>query len=70
MRVQAATVNPVDWKFQKGIARPFLPATLPCIPGTPKAHPGPRDVLYVLDSGQIRLNGVPTQPVHPETLSC
>lgn len=46
VRVQAATVNPVDWKLQKGIARPFLPPTMPCIPGTPAPHPGTADVRF------------------------
>ncbi|CAK9866944.1 unnamed protein product, partial [Sphagnum jensenii] len=33
VKVEAAAVNPVDWKFQQGIFRPLGPAKLPCIPG-------------------------------------
>jgi NADPH:quinone reductase-like Zn-dependent oxidoreductase len=33
VKVEAASVNPVDWKFQQGIFRPFGPAKMPCIPG-------------------------------------
>lgn len=34
VKVEAASVNPVDWKIQKGILRPFLPRKFPSIPGT------------------------------------
>ncbi len=33
VKVEAAGVNPVDWKFQQGVFRPFGPAKMPCIPG-------------------------------------
>lgn len=34
VKVEAASVNPVDWKgIQKGILRLFAPAKLPYIPG-------------------------------------
>jgi NADPH:quinone reductase-like Zn-dependent oxidoreductase len=33
VKVEAAAVNPADWKFQKGLFRPFGPAKMPCIPG-------------------------------------
>ncbi|XP_040383395.1 chloroplast envelope quinone oxidoreductase homolog [Oryza brachyantha] len=33
IRVEAASINQVDWKFQKGIARPFLPKKFPFTPG-------------------------------------
>jgi hypothetical protein len=33
LKLQAATVNPVDWKIQKGDMRPLLPRRLPFIPG-------------------------------------
>lgn len=32
-RVYAAGVNPVDWKIRSGMARNFMPATFPYIPG-------------------------------------
>lgn len=34
IKLEAASVNPVDWKVQSGILRPFLPAKFPHIPGT------------------------------------
>ncbi|XP_047059409.1 chloroplast envelope quinone oxidoreductase homolog [Lolium rigidum] len=34
LKLQAATVNPVDWKIQKGDMRPLLPRRLPFIPVT------------------------------------
>ncbi|XP_057534716.1 quinone-oxidoreductase homolog, chloroplastic-like [Amaranthus tricolor] len=34
IKVEAATLNPVDWKIQKGVLRPFLPRNFPTIPGT------------------------------------
>uniref|UniRef100_A0A453BTU5 Uncharacterized protein n=1 Tax=Aegilops tauschii subsp. strangulata TaxID=200361 RepID=A0A453BTU5_AEGTS len=33
LKLQAATINPVDWKIQKGDMRPLLPRRLPFIPG-------------------------------------
>nr|AGT17171.1 Polyketide synthase, enoylreductase [Saccharum hybrid cultivar R570] len=32
LKLEAASINPVDWKIQKGILRPFLPRKLPFIP--------------------------------------
>ncbi|KAL4366376.1 hypothetical protein GQ457_05G003990 [Hibiscus cannabinus] len=34
IKVEAASVNPIDWKIQNGVARPFLPRKFPHIPGT------------------------------------
>ncbi|XVF21327.1 hypothetical protein REPUB_Repub12eG0081500 [Reevesia pubescens] len=34
LKVEAAGINPIDWKIQKGIARPFLPRKFPFIPST------------------------------------
>ncbi|KAE8685301.1 putative quinone-oxidoreductase-like protein [Hibiscus syriacus] len=34
IKVEAASINPIDWKLQNGIARPFLPRKFPHIPGT------------------------------------
>ncbi|GAB2226317.1 hypothetical protein Droror1_Dr00022119 [Drosera rotundifolia] len=34
IKVEASTLNPVDWKIQKGMIRPFLPTKFPFIPGT------------------------------------
>ncbi|KAL9228354.1 hypothetical protein vseg_003944 [Gypsophila vaccaria] len=34
LKVEAATLNPVDWKIQKGMLRPLLPRKFPVIPGT------------------------------------
>eukprot|EP00249_Psilotum_nudum_P017726 c26459_g1_i2 orf=511-1503(-) len=34
VKVEAASVNPVDWKIQSGILRPFMPSKFPYIPGT------------------------------------
>ena len=33
LKVEAAALNPIDWKIQKGIVRPFLPPKFPFIPG-------------------------------------
>ncbi|KAG8063947.1 hypothetical protein GUJ93_ZPchr0004g38222 [Zizania palustris] len=45
LKLDAATINPVDWKIQKGVLRPLLPLKLPFIPGTDVAgvvaHVGP-----------------------------
>ncbi|XP_004290167.1 PREDICTED: putative quinone-oxidoreductase homolog, chloroplastic [Fragaria vesca subsp. vesca] len=32
LKVEAASINPVDWKLQKGTARPFYPRSLPHTP--------------------------------------
>lgn len=34
IKLEAASVNPVDWKIQSGVLRPFLPSKFPYIPGT------------------------------------
>ncbi|XP_074282671.1 quinone-oxidoreductase homolog, chloroplastic-like [Silene latifolia] len=34
LKVEAATLNPIDWKIQNGILRPLLPRKFPVIPGT------------------------------------
>ncbi|KAG8057290.1 hypothetical protein GUJ93_ZPchr0002g23335 [Zizania palustris] len=33
IKMEAASVNPIDWKIQKGMVRPFLPRKFPSIPG-------------------------------------
>ncbi|KAJ4785865.1 hypothetical protein LUZ62_037111 [Rhynchospora pubera] len=32
IKVEAASINPVDWKIQKGMLRPFMPRKFPFIP--------------------------------------
>jgi NADPH:quinone reductase-like Zn-dependent oxidoreductase len=32
LKIEAASLNPVDWKIQKGMFRPVLPSKFPCIP--------------------------------------
>lgn len=32
MKIEAASINPIDWKIQKGLARPILPRKFPFIP--------------------------------------
>ncbi|OMO66027.1 Alcohol dehydrogenase superfamily, zinc-type [Corchorus capsularis] len=34
LKVEATSLNPLDWKIQKGVIRPFLPRKFPYIPGT------------------------------------
>ncbi|KAJ4728431.1 Quinone-oxidoreductase [Melia azedarach] len=34
LKLEATTLNPVDWKIQKGMLRPFLPRKFPYIPAT------------------------------------
>ncbi|XP_010532916.1 PREDICTED: putative quinone-oxidoreductase homolog, chloroplastic [Tarenaya hassleriana] len=34
LKVEAISLNPIDWKLQKGVARPFLPKRFPFTPGT------------------------------------
>ncbi|GAB4830295.1 hypothetical protein Ancab_019932 [Ancistrocladus abbreviatus] len=34
VKVEAASLNPLDWKIQKGVIRPILPSKFPTIPGT------------------------------------
>ncbi|KAK9144545.1 hypothetical protein Sjap_004448 [Stephania japonica] len=34
LKLEARTLNPVDWKIQKGMLRPFLPRKFPFVPGT------------------------------------
>ncbi|KAK5820116.1 hypothetical protein F383_34925 [Gossypium arboreum] len=34
IKVETASINPIDWKLQDGVARPFLPRKFPHIPGT------------------------------------
>lgn len=33
LKLEAAAINPVDWKIQKGLLRPLLPRKFPFIPG-------------------------------------
>ena len=33
VKIEAASLNPVDWKIQKGMLRPLLPRKFPHIPG-------------------------------------
>jgi NADPH:quinone reductase-like Zn-dependent oxidoreductase len=32
IKMEAGSINQVDWKFQKGVARPFMPNKFPFIP--------------------------------------
>ncbi|MBA0821505.1 hypothetical protein Goarm_018359, partial [Gossypium armourianum] len=34
LKLDAISLNPVDWKIQEGVLRPFLPRKFPCIPDT------------------------------------
>ncbi|KAK4256297.1 hypothetical protein QN277_009182 [Acacia crassicarpa] len=34
LKVEATSINPVDWKIQKGMLRPLLPRKFPYVPGT------------------------------------
>ncbi|XP_044503884.1 chloroplast envelope quinone oxidoreductase homolog isoform X1 [Mangifera indica] len=34
LKLEAISLNPVDWKIQKGMLRPFMPRKLPYIPAT------------------------------------
>ncbi|XP_075647929.1 chloroplast envelope quinone oxidoreductase homolog [Castanea sativa] len=34
LKLEATSLNPVDWKIQKGLLRPFMPRKFPHIPGT------------------------------------
>ncbi|XP_022758750.1 chloroplast envelope quinone oxidoreductase homolog [Durio zibethinus] len=33
LKLEAASINPIDWKIQNGMLRPFLPSKFPFIPG-------------------------------------
>lgn len=33
LKLEATAINPVDWKIQKGMLRPFLPRKFPFVPG-------------------------------------
>ncbi|MBA0639614.1 hypothetical protein Goklo_022642, partial [Gossypium klotzschianum] len=39
LKLDAISLNPVDWKIQEGVLRPFLPRKFPCIPDWP-VRPG------------------------------
>ncbi|KAG5567220.1 hypothetical protein RHGRI_002694 [Rhododendron griersonianum] len=32
LKIEAVSINPIDWKLQKGIVRPFLPRKFPFVP--------------------------------------
>jgi chloroplastic oxoene reductase len=34
LKLEAASINPLDWKIQAGLIRPLLPPRFPFIPGT------------------------------------
>ncbi|TYJ26194.1 hypothetical protein E1A91_A07G102700v1 [Gossypium mustelinum] len=34
LKLDAISLNPVDWKIQEGVLRPFLPRKFPCIPAS------------------------------------
>ena len=33
LKLDAVAINPIDWKIQKGMLRPFMPPKFPFIPG-------------------------------------
>ncbi|KDP45284.1 hypothetical protein JCGZ_15149 [Jatropha curcas] len=33
LKLDATSLNPIDWKIQQGVFRPFLPRIFPHIPG-------------------------------------
>jgi NADPH:quinone reductase-like Zn-dependent oxidoreductase len=33
LKLEATSLNPLDWKIQKGVMRPFAPRKFPYIPG-------------------------------------
>ena len=33
LKLEATSINPFDWRIQKGVLRPFLPRKFPHIPG-------------------------------------
>jgi chloroplastic oxoene reductase len=33
LKLEAAAINPVDWKIQQGVLRPLLPRKFPFVPG-------------------------------------
>ena len=33
LKLEATTLNPIDWKIQKGLFRPLMPKRFPYIPG-------------------------------------
>ena len=33
LKLEASSINPIDWKVQKGVIRPILPKKFPFIPG-------------------------------------
>ncbi|KAF7120972.1 hypothetical protein RHSIM_Rhsim13G0050300 [Rhododendron simsii] len=60
IKVEAASLNPIDWKMQKGVLRPILPSKFPYIPvtdvagevvevgfGVKKFKPGDKVVAYL-----------------------
>lgn len=38
LKLEATSVNPIDWKVQKGMLRPFLPPRFPFVPGKILMH--------------------------------
>ncbi|KAK9992948.1 hypothetical protein SO802_022651 [Lithocarpus litseifolius] len=34
LKLEATSINPFDWRIQKGVLRPFMPRKFPHIPGT------------------------------------
>lgn len=60
VKVEAVSVNPVDWRIQDGMFKPLLPLRFPFVPGTdvagevvtlgaavPGFHPGDKIITYV-----------------------
>lgn len=35
VKVEACSINPIDWKVQKGFMKPVLPYKFPHVPGEP-----------------------------------
>lgn len=46
LKLEATSLNPVDWKIQKGMIRPFLPRKFPCIPG----------ILFAFKNNMLRVS--------------
>ncbi|KAJ8748186.1 hypothetical protein K2173_000594 [Erythroxylum novogranatense] len=53
VKIEAASLNPLDWKLQSGIARPFSPRRFPHIPGGLAEYAVAKEKLTVVRPSEI-----------------
>ena len=61
IRMEATSVNQVDWRFQKGVARPVMPRKFPFISGNTRVALGQRVTTSISIAGGYSSSGFEVQ---------